>query len=185
ACVESGGGGGLDDDMQGELKEAGTYHVIAISGGNIAIVAGLCLFVFRYLSIGPRASAALVMIALSAYGLLAEGGSSVARAVTMALIYFGARLIDHRSSPVNVVATSAAVLFSAAPLVATDAAFALTFGATLGLVTGMSRLIHPDARPRWMLPVTALFLASVCAEVALLPIAALTFSRVTIAGLVL
>ncbi len=34
---------GLDDDVQRRLQEAGTYHVIAISGGNIAILAGLLL----------------------------------------------------------------------------------------------------------------------------------------------
>ena len=31
---------GLDDDVERRLQEAGTYHVIAISGGNIAILAG-------------------------------------------------------------------------------------------------------------------------------------------------
>ena len=31
---------GLEDDVQRRLQEAGTYHVIAISGGNIAILAG-------------------------------------------------------------------------------------------------------------------------------------------------
>ena len=34
---------GLDDEVQRRLQEAGTYHVIAISGGNIAILAGLML----------------------------------------------------------------------------------------------------------------------------------------------
>src|SRR4029079_12103021 len=30
---------GLDDEVERRLQEAGTYHVIAISGGNIAILA--------------------------------------------------------------------------------------------------------------------------------------------------
>ena len=34
---------GLDDEVERRLQEAGTYHVIAISGGNIAILAGLTL----------------------------------------------------------------------------------------------------------------------------------------------
>ena len=34
--------------MQRRLQEAGTYHVIAISGGNIAILAGLLLGGFRF-----------------------------------------------------------------------------------------------------------------------------------------
>ena len=35
--------GSLDPDVEQRLQEAGTYHVIAISGGNIAILAGLIL----------------------------------------------------------------------------------------------------------------------------------------------
>ena len=38
---------GLDEGVQRSLQEAGTYHVIAISGGNIAILAGLLLGAFR------------------------------------------------------------------------------------------------------------------------------------------
>jgi predicted membrane metal-binding protein len=35
--------GSLDPEVERRLQEAGTYHVIAISGGNIAILAGLAL----------------------------------------------------------------------------------------------------------------------------------------------
>ena len=45
---------GLDDEVQRRLQEAGTYHVIAISGGNIAILAGLTLAAFRIAGL-PRA----------------------------------------------------------------------------------------------------------------------------------
>ena len=43
AAIVIGDRAGLDDDVQRRLQEAGTYHVIAISGGNIAILAGLLL----------------------------------------------------------------------------------------------------------------------------------------------
>ena len=47
---------GLDDELQRRLQEAGTYHVIAISGGNIAILAGLTLAAFRMAGLlGPAA----------------------------------------------------------------------------------------------------------------------------------
>ena len=38
---------GLDDRIERDLQEAGTYHVIAISGGNIAILAGCLLLTCR------------------------------------------------------------------------------------------------------------------------------------------
>ena len=43
---------GLDEDVERRLREAGTYHVIAISGGNIAILAALILGGLRLLGRG-------------------------------------------------------------------------------------------------------------------------------------
>src|SRR6185295_17849419 len=43
SAIVIGDRAGLDDEVQRRLQEAGTYHVIAISGGNIAILAGLLL----------------------------------------------------------------------------------------------------------------------------------------------
>ena len=72
--------GSLDPIVEQRLQEAGTYHVIAISGGNIAILAGLVLAVLWALRIrgGWAASAAIVLLA--AYAFVAGGGPSVMRA---------------------------------------------------------------------------------------------------------
>jgi competence protein ComEC len=175
---------GLTGDVERRLQEAGTYHVIAISGGNIAILAGLCLFLFRICRLGPQASALLVSTILSVYALGVEGGSSVERATLMAVIYFAARAWDQRTSPLNAAALTAAILFSVDPLQVVDAGSALTFGATLGILAGTSAL--GDALPpaRWVRAPAALIVASACAEIALLPISAYVFSRITFAGII-
>ena len=174
---------GLDEEVERKLQEAGTYHVIAISGGNIAIVAGLCLLVLRAARVRPPFAAGLVIIVLSAYALIVEGGSSVARATLMAGIYLAAQIWDQAARPANVAALAAALLVYLDPLQIVDAGFALTFGATLAIIIGTSRLAVVLAMPRWFQPVAALLAASVCAEVALLPVSAVVFSRVTFAGL--
>jgi competence protein ComEC len=181
---------GLDADVERRLQEAGTYHVIAISGGNIAILAGLCIFLLRALRAGPRSSALLVIVMLTAYAFVVEGGSSVGRATLMAAIYFAAQLCDHRTLPLNVAALTAAILFCADPLQVVDTGFALTFGATLGILAGMSKAVDllPESPwlPAFALRATAgkLLVASACAEIALLPVSAFVFSRVTFAGLI-
>ena len=176
---------GLDDEVERTLQEAGTYHVIAISGGNIAILAGVCLLVLRAAWIGPRLSALLIILMLGAYAMVVEGGSSVGRATLMAAIYFAARIWDQETRAANVAALAAAILLLLRPLQAVDAGFALTFGATLGILIGLSRLPGLLAMPWWAQPVAALLAASLCAEVVLLPIGALVFSRVTCAGLLI
>ncbi|MCM3881648.1 MAG: DNA internalization-related competence protein ComEC/Rec2 [Vicinamibacterales bacterium] len=178
---------GLDDEMQRLLQEAGTYHVIAISGGNIAILATLCVFALRWFRVGPRASAAIIIGVLVLYALIvgASGGASVGRATLMAVIYFLAQARDHHSLAGNVAALSAGLLFCVSPLEVVDAGFALTFGATLGLIVGMPMLKRPRWMSNWLFAGVALLMASVCAEIALLPVGAFVFSRVTAAGLLL
>ena len=175
---------GLDDALERRLQEAGTYHVIAISGGNIAIVAGLCVVLLRAFRVGSRISALLVIAVLAAYGFAIQGGSSVGRATVMAAIYFAARLWDHRTPPLNTAAITAAVLLCANPLQAVDPGFALTFGATLGILAGMSKLDGVVTLSGWRRASAALAAASACAEIALLPVSAYVFSRVTFAGLI-
>ena len=82
---------GLDQDVQRRLQEAGTYHVIAISGGNIAILAGVLLWGLRLAGAGHRAGGAVTMGVLIAYAALVGGGASVDRATLMAVIYLLAR----------------------------------------------------------------------------------------------
>ena len=175
---------GLDADVERRLQEAGTYHVIAISGGNIAILAGLCIYLFRAFRAGPRNSALLVIVMLTAYAFVVEGGSSVGRATLMAAIYFAAQLCDHRTLPMNVAALTAAILFCADPLQVVDAGFALTFGATLGILVGMSKVADVLPASPWLRAPAALLVASACAEISLLPVSAFVFSRVTFAGLI-
>ena len=191
---------GLDDEVQRRLQEAGTYHVIAISGGNIAILAGLLLGAV------PAGRAARARRRCSRRSPcssrtrdLVGGGASVDRATLMAVVYFAARAFDQRSPPLNALAVVAAVLVAADPLV------------------GRRSRLPPDLRrharhPRRRAIVrchddhaelaeafvlcgsagsalcvvsSAMLAASVAAEALLFPVGALVFSRVTFAGLAL
>ena len=104
AAIVIGDRAGLDDDVQRRLQEAGTYHVIAISGGNIAILAGLLLARFA----SPAGSAERRWCrrsrCCSPTRRLVGGGASVDRATLMAVVYFGARAVDQRSPPLNALA---------------------------------------------------------------------------------
>lgn len=173
---------GLDDDVQRRLQEAGTYHVIAISGGNIAILAGVILWLLRVAGAGHRAGSVVTMGALIAYAGIVGGGASVVRATVMAVIYLAARQADHRSSPLNALAVTGALILLVTPEAVVDVAFWLTFGATLGILVGAS-LAASWPRARWLRVPLALGWTSVCAELALLPVAARVFARVTFAGL--
>jgi len=175
---------GLDDEVERRLQEAGTYHVIAISGGNIAILAGLTLAAFRIAGMLGRAAMLSAACGLVAYGFLVGGGASVNRAVMMAAVYFVGRGWDLRGPPFHALLLVAGILVLVDPLSVADTASLLTFGATAAIVA-VAPLFARRSLPRLLAPVVAMFVASAAAEVALLPIASSVFSRVTFAGLVL
>jgi competence protein ComEC len=175
---------GLDDGLERRLQEAGIYHVIAISGGNIAILAALTLVGFRVAGLLGRAAMLTAIAGLVAYCYIIGGSASVNRATLMAIVYFAARAMDLRGPPVNALALVAGLLVAIQPLAVADAGFLLTFGATAGIVL-VAPLVPLRTLPRPVAPFAAMLAASVAAETALLPIAAFLFSRVTLAGLVL
>jgi competence protein ComEC len=199
AAIVIGDRAGLTPDLQRQLQEAGTYHVIAISGGNIAILAGLLIVGFRVAGWLGRGAMVTAIVALLAYARLVGDSASVDRATLMAVVYFGARAVDQRSPPLNALAVVAAALVAADPLSVADPAFILTFGATLAILlvtpvvttigaanaesaerklSGPAALIVAAARAA-----RSMFVASAAAEALLFPMSAVIFSRVTFAGL--
>src|SRR5262245_18350174 len=147
AAIVIGDRAGLDDRVQQRLQEAGTYHVIAISGGNIAILAGVLVGVFRMGGWLGRTAMLSAIVLLAAYARLAGGGASVDRATLMAAVHFGARAFDQRTPPLNTLAVVAAVLVAADPLAVADPAFLLTFGATLGILLISPVVVPVPAHP--------------------------------------
>ena len=176
---------GLDRDLEQRLQEAGTYHVIAISGGNIAIFAAVLLTLLRWLHLPPTGATAVTMAFLIAYAWLVGPQASVSRATLMAVAYLGARLLDHRADPANALAVAVTAILGVTPLAIADAGLVLTCGATLALLLGAARLGRRLPRRAWMAAPIALVAASACVELALFPVGAFVFSRVTFAGLAL
>jgi competence protein ComEC len=181
---------GLPVHVRERLQAAGTYHVIAISGGNIAILAGLAVGLLMVGGIRGRAAAAIAALSLLTYAQVVAAGPSVWRATAMAVLYLAARAVDHRTPPWQAIAVAAALMVVVDPLDVRDAGFILTFGATAALVEGARwwsrRAPGADGLARrsfsgggWVL---ASLVASLAVEAALMPAAAWLFSRVTFAG---
>lgn len=176
---------GLPDDTREALQAAGTYHVIAISGGNIAILAVAATVLLLIVGVRGRSAAAVAIIVLCGYAVVVTAGPSVWRATLMATLYFAARAVDHRSSAWQTASVAAAVMIAAWPLDVRDTGFILTFGATLALLGGARMGARVTARAGIVSWIAASVMASMAIEVALLPVSARLFSRVTGAGLVL
>ena len=132
---------GLDDDVERRLQAAGTYHVIAISGGNVALLTAVSLLCLRLLIRSFRVAAGLTAVVVLIYGSVVGGDPSVTRAVTVAVIVLGAEVMGVSATPLHVLGVAAAGILLADPLTAIDVGAWLSFGATLGILLLAHRLI--------------------------------------------
>jgi competence protein ComEC len=193
AAVLIGDRSGLRPQDERRLQEAGTYHVIAISGGNIAVLALVLALCWRVMLVPSRLASMLTAALLLFYGAVAGGAASVTRAVTVAALVLAARALDHRAHAVAVLAMAALLAVAAVPVVVLDPGFLLSFGATAGILLGVPLLAPAPAEPRHRLSffrkahgvVRTMLAATICAELALAPVAATLFGRVSFAGFVL
>lgn len=185
AAVVIGDRTGLPDETRDALQAAGTYHVIAISGGNIAILAAASTLLLLVVRIRGRRAAAAAIVVLVAYALVVTGGPSVWRATCMAVLFFAARVGDHRSRAWQTGATAMTAMLIVRPLDLVDPGFILSFGATVALLEGGRVGLAWGPRHRVWSWLAGSLAASLAVEVALLPVSAWLFSRVTAAGLAL
>jgi competence protein ComEC len=185
AAILLGDRTGLEQDDERRLQAAGTYHVIAISGGNIAIFTAVCFAVLRLLRVPERVAAMVTICVLLIYGHIVAPSPSVQRAILAAVVYLAGRAIDQRGAPHNVLAVAAVSAIGYAPVAIADPGFLLSFGATFAILTAVPRLLAWRQVPRAVRFAAGVLAATIAAEVMLLPIAATFFSRVTINGLLL
>jgi competence protein ComEC len=192
AAVLIGDRSGLPDETRNMLQAAGTYHVIAISGGNIAILAAAACSLFAIAGIRGRAGALLTIVVLIAFAMMVTSGPSVWRATLMAIAYFASHLVDHRTPVWQATAVAAAVILVLQPLDLADPGFLMTFGATTALIEGARRgavllagLKHKTPAGVVLSWIVATLIGSLAVEAVLLPVSAAAFSRVTSAGLIL
>jgi competence protein ComEC len=124
---------GLTKDLQQAFKNTGTAHIIAISGFNISIIAGLFVTFFsRFL--GPRRGAVLAILGIIFYTILVGGEAAVVRAAIMGSLALFARQVGRRQFGLNTLLAVAFFMTLWNPLFVWDVGFQLSFFATLGLI---------------------------------------------------
>lgn len=124
---------GLPQKLQDAFKNTGTAHIIAISGFNIAIIAGVLFSTLKYI-FNQRISAILSVLGIFFYAFLVGGDSAVMRAALMGSISLFARQVGRRNTGLNALAVVAFVMSLFNPLILWDVGFQLSFFATLGII---------------------------------------------------
>ncbi len=173
----------VDAETEEAFKASGTYHVLALSGAQVALLAALLVAGLRYLTPGPWVEAALTTLAIFGYAGFVGGDVPVARAALMAAAVLVGRALELDADARNLLGFAGLLLLALSPSSARDVGLQLSFGATLGILA----LAGPLTRglPRLPLRLDLVLAASVAAQCALAPLLAGHFHRLSPAAVIL
>ncbi|MBI2836444.1 MAG: DNA internalization-related competence protein ComEC/Rec2 [Chloroflexi bacterium] len=126
--------GGIPTTIREEFNRTGTAHLMAISGLNIGIVAGI--LVSLGIALFGRRHYLYVWLALGMiwlYALVTGLNAPVVRAAIMASFFFAADLAGRQRSSLIALVFAAALMAGVDPCVIRDASFQMSFMAMAGL----------------------------------------------------
>lgn len=180
---------GLSASLKDDFNETGTRHVIAISGFNITIIAGILIAFFRR-SFGPLRGNWLAIIGILIYTILVGADAAVVRAAIMGTLALLARQSGRRQAGLLTLSLSAALMALFNPLILWDVGFQLSFTATLGLILyanplsawaekHITRLINKEFAEKIRHPLSDFVLLTIAAQITTFPLILYHFHRLS------
>ena len=190
----------IPPEVMSAWQDSGLAHLIAISGMNIGIVAGLVFFAVRaLLALVPwlalristkKWAAVAALIVTLAYVAISGASVPTQRAYLMFAAVMGGVLIDREALSMRLVAWAAAAILLIAPDGLLGPSFQMSFAAVVALIACYERwamrkpeLEPPGAARRWLRGFGALALTSLVAGLATAPFGMYSFNRFTVYGL--
>ncbi|MEA3351755.1 MAG: ComEC/Rec2 family competence protein [Chloroflexota bacterium] len=185
---------GIPQPVKEDFKNTGTSHVIAISGFNITIVAGIfAAFFGRFLD--PRKGAIAAATGIAIYTILVGADAAVVRSAIMGGFSLFASQVGRRQHGINTLTFVAALMSLQNPHVPWDIGFQLSFAATLGLVLYadplsqafikfVSRHVPATTAKKIAGPVGEYILFTLAAQITTLPIMAYHFGSISLSAFI-
>lgn len=185
---------GIPAPVQQAFKDTGTSHIIAISGFNITIIAGLFSNFFnRFLS--PRRGAIAAVVGIALYTILVGADAAVLRAAIMGGLTLFAQQIGRRQSGLNALAAASLGMAFFTPQLPWDISFQLSLTATLGLILYAeplqnkfvelaSRYLPSEHAQQLSKPVGEYILFTFAAQLTTLPVMLYHFHRLSLTAFI-
>ena len=125
------------------FRNSGTFHVLAVSGLHVGLIAGFCYLGFSRFRFPQKVVCLLTIIAVLIYASLIGFRPSVFRAALMAILFLSAALLDRDTDIFNLLAFAALVLLLLNPYQLWDVGFQLSFVAVASIVYFVPKMEKP------------------------------------------
>jgi competence protein ComEC len=175
---------GLTPGLKDAFRRSGLYHLLAVSGQNVVLLAGGVLLLGWTLGV-PRAAAHVCALAsIGAYVLAVGPQPSVLRAAVAGAATSLAWLIARERDPWHALLLAALVLLGWNPYTLADAGFQLSFAAVVAIFLVARRLLRTFEGYPVPLTLGETVAVSTACSVATAPILWLQFGAVPLLGIV-
>jgi competence protein ComEC len=124
----------VPQDLRDQMQAVGLSHLTAVSGANLAIVAGAVMLTLRLLRVSRRLSVVAGALAMFGFVVVAGFQPSVLRAAFMGSVALLALFSSRRKVGISALAVSAFLLLLIDPWMSVSLGFALSVAATGGLL---------------------------------------------------
>jgi competence protein ComEC len=173
---------GMPLEADEAFRRAGVYHILAVSGFNVALLASFVFFVLASLGIPRRPTAVAAALSLVGFALVVGGQPSVLRATVMGLMLLLALLLERESQLPNALALAVLLLLAWRPGDLWEPGFQLSFAATAGIIwlaAPLGAWLGTRGWPAWLASAVAVSLG---AQLAVTPVMLAHFNQLSLAG---
>lgn len=127
----------LSTDVMQTYAKTGTIHILSVSGGHVAILLGLLVYVLAFLPQNHRiriVKAIIILTVIWAYAILTGLSPAVCRAAVMITLIIAGKTYSRQLNSLNLLAASAFALLLYEPYLLTDVGFQLSYLAVAGIL---------------------------------------------------
>jgi len=164
------------------FRRAGVYHILAVSGFNVALVASSVFASLSLFGVPRRATALVAAAVLVGFALVVGGQPSVLRATVMGLLLLLSVLLERDSQLMNALCLAGLLLLVWSPTDLWDPGFQLSFAATAGIIylaPPFSGFLMERGWPHWLAAAVAVSLA---AQLPVTPVMLAHFNQLSLIG---
>ena len=127
---------GIDEEVGEMYRAAGIYHIIAVSGTHMTILAAAISAILSRLGLSRRTAGLFALGVVALYCLFTGASASAVRAVVMFGVIALAPVVRRDADAVSATSFAAIVLLLYSPLYLWDVGFLYSFAAVFALVVG-------------------------------------------------
>jgi competence protein ComEC len=192
--------GNIPLQMLEQFKNAGTMHLLAISGLHLGLLGGITALLLTFIGKRsqwlllhthvPTLAVCLTLPLLFTYSLIAGANAPVLRAFLMAALTLYALLLRRRKNLMHLIGAAALLMLCYKPLALATASFQLSFTAIIAIAVIFPKLslssgekqLQKGKRFSLIKLILSLFIVSCAATLGTLPIMLFHFNQISLVG---